>query len=123
VAIPLPAPSGRAVVAFDAAQAPVERARVDAIVAALPQLLWIAHAVHEWRRGLAGAEATTLRAPTAQERRCLAMSASGLTSRAIGSQLGIAPRTVDFHVRNVAVKLGAANRHEAIAKAATRGWI
>ena len=122
VAIPLRARS-RAIVAFDASIAPIDRPRRDAIVASLPQLLWIAHAVHDYRSGLARGADPAERPLSAQEHRCLALSARGLTSRDIGSRLGITPRTVDFHVRNGATKLGAANRHEAIAKAAARGWI
>jgi len=122
VAIPLRARS-RAIVAFDASAAPIDRPRRDEIVAALPQLLWIAHAVHDYRSGLARGDDAGERPLSTQEYRCLALSARGLTSRDIGSRLGIAPRTVDFHVRNGAAKLGAANRHEAIAKASARGWI
>lgn len=121
VAVPLHGPGARTVVAFDAGIAPVDAARREATVAALPQLLWVAHAVHAFRRGRAAREDD--RRLSSREQRCLAMSASGLTSRAIGLELGIAPRTVDFHVRNGAAKLGAANRREAIAKAAARGLI
>lgn len=60
---------------------------------------------------------------SARERSCLALSARGFTSRDIATRLGIATRTVDFHIGNVLVKLAAANRHEAIAKAAARGLL
>jgi DNA-binding CsgD family transcriptional regulator len=60
---------------------------------------------------------------TRRERQCLGMAANGLTSSDIGSKLGIAERTVNFHMRNVLRKLDALNRSEAIAKALTRGVI
>jgi DNA-binding CsgD family transcriptional regulator len=49
------------------------------------------------------------------------MAANGMTSGDIGGKLGIAERTVNFHMRNVLRKLDALNRPEAIAKALTRG--
>ena len=58
-----------------------------------------------------------------REHSCLALSARGLTSRDIAAKLGIASRTVDFHVGKALVKLAALNRHEAIAKAIARGWL
>ena len=60
---------------------------------------------------------------TGRERQCLGMAANGLTSSDIGGKLGIAERTVNFHMRNVMRKLDALNRSEAIAKALTRGVI
>lgn len=51
------------------------------------------------------------------------MAANGLTSADIAAKLGIAQRTVGFHLRHVFQKLGALNRPEAIAKAAARGML
>ena len=44
-----------------------------------------------------------------------------MTSIDIGEKLGIAERTVNFHFGNILSKLGALNRHEAIAIAVRRG--
>ena len=47
----------------------------------------------------------------------------GNTSVEIAHKLGLAKRTVDFHIDNARTKLGAATRTEAAIKAATRGLI
>ncbi len=52
-----------------------------------------------------------------RERSCLVLAARGLTSDAIAKELGISPRTVQFHFNSIRSKLLAANRQEAIAKA------
>ena len=127
VAIPIGTAHGRAVVAFDSSVAPVTPSRRAAIHARLGELLWTAHAVHATRHvdpppaapGAIGAND----ALSGREQECLAMSARGLTSRDIAAKLGIASRTVDFHVGRAIVKLAALNRHEAIAKAVARGWL
>jgi DNA-binding CsgD family transcriptional regulator len=63
-------------------------------------------------------------APLSQrERTCLGMAARGLTSDDIARRLGITPRTVQFHFDSIRSKLGAATRHEAIAKAAQAGLL
>jgi LuxR family quorum-sensing system transcriptional regulator SolR len=46
-----------------------------------------------------------------------------LTSLKIGASLGIGERTVHQHFSNLLGKLGATNRHEAIAKATAAGLI
>ena len=58
---------------------------------------------------------------THRERQCLGMAANGLTSGDIGGKLGIAERTVNFHMGNVLRKMAALNRTEVIAKALARG--
>jgi DNA-binding CsgD family transcriptional regulator len=58
-----------------------------------------------------------------RERECLQIAAKGMSSSQIGAMLGIGQRTVDFHFGNVLSKLGAANRHEAIARAVAAGLI
>ena len=42
--------------------------------------------------------------------------AKGLTSRAIGERLCIAPKTADNHVASILDKLGASNRAEAVVR-------
>ena len=50
-----------------------------------------------------------------RERECLRMTAQFRTSREIAEQLGIAPQTVDNYIRAARIKLGAADRRQAIA--------
>jgi len=127
VAIPIGTGRGRAVVAFDSSIAPVTPSRHAAIRERLGELLWAAHAVHASLHVEPPLrEAPDVHAQGAlsdREHDCLAMSARGLTSRDIAVKLGIASRTVDFHVGRALVKLAALNRHEAIAKAMARGWL
>jgi DNA-binding response OmpR family regulator len=54
-----------------------------------------------------------------RERETLTWAARGKTSVEIGRILGLAKRTVDFHIDNARVKLGAATRIHAAIKAAT----
>ncbi len=54
---------------------------------------------------------------TERERTILALSAQGLPNRAIGDHLGLAERTVKFHLTVIYHKLGVANRTEAVAHA------
>ena len=123
VAIPLGTSAPRAIVAFDASQPTHAPAQRSAILARLGDMLWVAHAVHASRHATAPAADVAPSGLSQREHACLAMSARGLTSRDIGAKLGIATRTVDFHIGNVLVKLAASNRHEAIAKAIAQGWI
>jgi DNA-binding CsgD family transcriptional regulator len=46
-----------------------------------------------------------------------------MTSKDIGLKLGIKQRTANFHFANIISKLGALNRHEAIATAVAQGII
>jgi len=127
VAIPIGTARGRAVVAFDSSIAPVTAPRQSAIRERLGEVLWVAHAVHASRHVDPPLDACprddAQGALSDRQHDCLAMSARGLTSRDIAVKLGIASRTVDFHVGRALVKLAAVNRHEAIAKAMARGWL
>jgi DNA-binding CsgD family transcriptional regulator len=58
-----------------------------------------------------------------REIRCLQFAAHGMTSKDIGLKLGIKQRTANFHFANIISKLGALNRHEAIATAMAQGII
>lgn len=58
-----------------------------------------------------------------RETSCLQYAAHGMTSADIGLKLGIAQRTADFHFANLICKLGALNRHEAIATGVARGIV
>lgn len=58
-----------------------------------------------------------------REQQCLQLAAAGRTSRQIGDELSIGERTVHTHFANLLGKLGAANRHEAIAIGSRAGLI
>jgi DNA-binding NarL/FixJ family response regulator len=60
---------------------------------------------------------------TPRERLVLEHLARGLGNKQIAALLGIAERTVKFHVSSVFAKLGAANRTEAVTRAAQAGII
>jgi DNA-binding NarL/FixJ family response regulator len=60
---------------------------------------------------------------TPRERSVLEHLARGLGNKQIAARLGIAERTVKFHVSSVFTKLGAGNRAEAVARAAQAGII
>ena len=60
---------------------------------------------------------------TPRERTVLEHLAHGLGNKQIAAQLGISERTVKFHVSAVFAKLGAANRTDAVTRAAQAGLI
>ena len=60
---------------------------------------------------------------TMRERMVLEHLAHGLGNKQIAARLGITERTVKFHVSAVFTKLGAANRTEAVTRAAQAGLI
>lgn len=57
---------------------------------------------------------------TPREKEVIALSAEGFTSEDIGERLGMAPRTVNQHVDNVARKLGTKNRTHTVAEVIRR---
>ena len=60
---------------------------------------------------------------TARQKEVLKLLATGLLNKEIADQLGIAERTVKFHVSEILAKLGAGNRTEAVAVATRKGLI
>ena len=60
---------------------------------------------------------------TDREMDVLRLLAPGQTNKEIAAALGIAERTVKFHVSSIMGKLGAANRAEAVTIAVKRGLI
>jgi DNA-binding NarL/FixJ family response regulator len=58
-----------------------------------------------------------------REIKALTWVARGKTSAAIARKLGLVKRTVDFHIDNARIKLGAATRTEAVIKAMAAGLI
>lgn len=60
---------------------------------------------------------------TAREREVLRWTAEGKTAYEIGQILSVSERTVNFHINNVVMKLGASNKTQAAVKAATLGML
>lgn len=58
-----------------------------------------------------------------REREVVRLAAGGLGNRQIADTLSLSIRTVEAHFTSVFNKLGVANRTEAIATAALRGWL
>lgn len=122
----LDASNTRAIVALDSTVSPISATRCASIAAMLGNLMLFAAALHERVlrprcnaiSNVASDDASVL---THREGQCLRMAANGLTSGDIGGKLGIAERTVNFHMHNVLRKMEAVNRPEAIAKALARG--
>jgi DNA-binding NarL/FixJ family response regulator len=74
-------------------------------------------------RGEVPSASTTTPALTPRERAVLEHLARGLGNKQIAATLGISERTVKFHVSAVFAKLGAANRTEALRRAAQAGLV
>jgi DNA-binding CsgD family transcriptional regulator len=117
----------RVVVALDSPVSPVDPGRQARIARRMGDIVLLALRFHDVFMAPVTREpfaAAACGAPlTARERECLCMAAHGLTSAQIGRKLDVAPRTVDFHFRNVVTKLGVLNRHEAIARGIATGLI
>ena len=60
---------------------------------------------------------------SAREQEVLRLVAEGLTSKAIGQQLFLSPKTVDHHLASVFNKLGVESRAQAVAVASRRGLL
>ena len=60
---------------------------------------------------------------TQRELEVLSGVARGLNNKEIGDELGIAPATVQVHLRSIFAELGVASRTEAVTYAARKGWI
>jgi len=60
---------------------------------------------------------------TPREREVLALLEEGLSNKAIAERLGVAERTVRFHVGEILERLGARNRAQAVAYAKSRGLL
>jgi DNA-binding NarL/FixJ family response regulator len=67
--------------------------------------------------------ASTTPVLTSREQSVLEHLARGLANKQIAAALGISERTVKFHVSSLFAKLGAANRTDAVARAAQAGLI
>ena len=71
------------------------------------------HRLLELNAGTASADTTQL---TRRELECLAWVSRGKTDQEIGRIVGVAPRTVRFHIDNAKTKLNVGSRVQAIAK-------
>jgi DNA-binding CsgD family transcriptional regulator len=89
-----------------------------------PKLHWFAHCIHEAGHGYARDPAPgPLPHLTSREIECLHWVAVGKTGWEIGRLLGVAERTVVFHLQNATHKLGVHGRKAAIARAIMLGLI
>jgi len=88
-----------------------------------PELLLLAHYFLDLVRR--GSEAPPVPEDLARlsprELECLTLVAKGASDRAAGAELGLATRTVRFHLSNAAQKLGAQSRSHAVALATQLG--
>jgi DNA-binding CsgD family transcriptional regulator len=60
---------------------------------------------------------------TPREREVMKLSAEGMTSEMVGTELGMAPRTVNQHIDNISGKLKTRNRVHTVAEALRRGLL
>ncbi len=72
-------------------------------------------------RLLADADATPKPHITPREREVLLWTSQGKTAAEAGQIMGISARAAEFHIRNVSRKLGAPNKHAAVAHALALG--
>jgi DNA-binding CsgD family transcriptional regulator len=118
---------GRFGVAFNSSISPVDEQRREMIEAQLGTLMLFGARFHDFfmvnviSRGLPPIHQGSRLSP--RELQCLQLAAHGMTSADIGIKLGIVERTANFHFSNILSKLGALNRHEAIAKGMRLGLI
>lgn len=101
--------------------------RLKSITRNLSDIVMFGHYFHEIfmlpALKLGKQRATAMQPLSRRERECLALAARGLTTKGISCKLEISSRTVQFHFERIREKLGAANRHEAIARAVQTGVI
>ena len=83
-------------------------------------LLFLGTYLAAHRRAGASGRPDALRALSDRERQVLNLAKSGLTDAKIGKMLGIATRTVRFHLSNAMRKSGAVTRSQLIAKSSQR---
>ena len=66
------------------------------------------------RRAVAPRDPSTIDQLTPQELQIAGLVAAGLTNRQIAGQLYLSPRTIDYHLHKVFIKLGLASRIELV---------
>lgn len=99
----------------------------EALIAARrgPELAYAAASFHEIAKTALSASAGEgdARALTLREMQCLRLAALGQTVNDSAEALRLTPRTVEFHLKNAADKLGASNKLRAVALAVSRRLI
>ncbi len=60
---------------------------------------------------------------TAREQEILVLVARGLSTKEVAQEIKIAPRTVDRHIENARLKLGARNRTHMVVRAMMEGLL
>lgn len=101
--------------------------RHKSITRNLPDIALFGHYFHELfmlpALSLRRQPATPIQPLSPRERQCLDLAAKGMTTRDISTKLAITSRTVQFHFDRIVVKLGAANRQEAVARGVQTGLV
>ncbi|MBU4529093.1 MAG: helix-turn-helix transcriptional regulator [Hoeflea sp.] len=82
-----------------------------------------AHLMHQKLRQVSAKPAKSASPLTDRERECLLWTAAGKTSVEIGRILDLSEHTVNHYLNNVARKVGAVNRTQAVAYAMRHGYI
>lgn len=97
----------------------------DELLAKLPQMLWLTQLAHlGLTQCLLERDVLAAQEPLSpREAEILGLSAEGLTALEICGRMGISERTVNFHINNAIVRLGARNKTHAVAKALLLGLI
>lgn len=86
-------------------------------------MVWLAHVAHEGLYRLLAREYASAAPLSARELEVLRWSAEGKTAGEIALILGIAERTVVFHVNRVVDKLGVSTKIHAVARAVRLGLV
>jgi DNA-binding CsgD family transcriptional regulator len=102
--------------------APMTVERRDSLAGNTPLLLATVYFIRRMRRLLAASKDATTNL-SRREAQCLNWVSQGKTSWEVGQILGIAERTVVFHLENAKAKLGVRSRQQAVATAARLGII
>lgn len=100
-----------------------ESASTDLLLESAPLLAWMSSYIFEAAIRVVCLEQETQEALTERETQCLFWASEGKTSAEIACILGIAERTVNFHLNQVTRKMGTMNRYQAIAKGVNRGIV
>ena len=58
-----------------------------------------------------------------REQECLRRVSRGISSKEAAQQMGLSPKTIDFHIANAMTKLRAATRSQAVVRAITLGLL
>lgn len=118
---------GRILCVYNSTITPLDPARRKHVAERLGELLLFAVSFHDFFMAyfVDNGQSLMMRLGplSKRERQCLELAANGMTSVDIGSKLGIAERTANFHFNNLIQKMGVLNRQEAIAVGIARGWV